>query len=308
MDLWRLKIFRNVIDQKGFSKAAKAINLSQPTISSHIKDLESHYGCPLIDRLGNKAVPTKAGELLYQYAGRLLTLHDEVETAMAEFQGKISGRLVLGGSTIPAGYILPQMIGKFMELNREVRISLVVADTERITRDVISGELELGVVGAKINDKRIVQEKLIEDEMQVIIPASHKWNGRKSIPLKALLLEPFIIRERGSGTLRSTQNSLAPRGMSYQEFNIVAEMGSTEAIIQGIKSNIGISVLSPISVANELEAGTMKALNIKGYSLKRNFYLTRHKDRSASPLRKAFTKFIKEQADNINNNMASSLG
>ncbi len=293
MDLWRLNIFRNVIEYKGFSRAAEAINLSQPTISSHIKDLESHFGCPLIDRLGNKAVPTKAGELLYQYAGRLLALRDETETAMAEFQGKISGRLVLGGSTIPAGYILPQIMGKFMELYHEVSISLVVADTERIAREVISGELELGVVGARINDKRIVQEKLIEDEMSVIVPEDHKWTGKKSIALKALLPEPFIIRERGSGTLKSIQKTLAPRGMSNQGFRIIAEMGSTEAVIQGIKSKVGISILSPIAVADELEAGTLKALKIKGHSLKRNFYLTKHKDRSASPLSKAFIKFIK---------------
>ncbi len=294
MDLWRLNIFRKVIEYKGFSKAAEAINLSQPTISSHIKDLESHFGCQIIDRLGNKAVPTKAGELLYQYAGRLLALHDEAETAMAEFQGKISGRLVLGGSTIPAGYILPQIIGKFMELYPEVRISLVVADTERIAREVISGELELSVVGAKMIDKRIVQEKLIEDEMHVIIPSDHKWKRKKSIELKALVLEPFIIRERGSGTLKSVQNSLAPKGLSNQGFNIIAELGSTEAVIQGIKSKVGISILSPIAVSDELEAGTLKALKIKGHTLKRNFYLTRHKDRSASPLCKAFIKFIKE--------------
>ncbi len=297
MDLWRLNIFRNVVEYKGFSRAAEAINLSQPTISSHIKDLENHFGCPLIDRLGNKAVPTKAGELLYKYAGRLLALHEEAETAMTEFQGKISGRLVLGGSTIPAGYILPQVIGKFLEVYHEVRISLVVADTDRIAREVLSGELELGVVGARINEKKIVQEKLIEDEMRVIIPADHKWTGKKSIDLKALLQEPFIIRERGSGTLRSVQNSLAPKGLSNQGFNIIAEMGSTEAIIQGIKSKVGISILSPIAVADELGAGSLKALKIKKHTLKRNFYLTRHKERSASPLCKAFIKFIKEQSD-----------
>lgn len=293
MDLWRLTIFRSVIDNKGFSKAAEAINLSQPTISSHIKDLENHYGCQLIDRMGNKAVPTKAGELLYQYARRLSALYDETETAMAEFQGKISGRLVLGGSTIPAGYILPQIIGKFMEMYPDVRISLVVADTEKIAREIISGELELGVIGARIQDKRIYQEELIEDEMQVIVPSDHKWGRKKSIDLPELMLEPFIIREKGSGTLTSMRNSLALKGLDQQDFNVIAEMGSTQAVIQGIKSHVGISILSPIAVADELKTGNLKALRIKGHSLRRNFYLIRHKVKSPSPLSNAFIKFIK---------------
>ena len=113
MDLWQLNIFCRVIEMKSFSKAGEAIHLSQPTVSSHIKDLEAHFGTKLVDRLARQALPTKAGELLYEYAVRLLTLRDETESAMAEFLGKIKGRLSLGGSTIPAGYLLPRWIGEF---------------------------------------------------------------------------------------------------------------------------------------------------------------------------------------------------
>ena len=95
MDLWQLNIFCKVVELEGFSKAGKAVHLSQPTISSHIKDLEDHFECRLIDRLGKKAAPTKAGELLYNYARRLIALRDETENAMAEFHGKIKGRLVI---------------------------------------------------------------------------------------------------------------------------------------------------------------------------------------------------------------------
>ena len=85
MDLWRLKIFQRVIEHSSFSKAAEGLNLSQPTVSSHIKDLEQHFDVNLIDRLNKKAIPTKAGELLYNYAVRLSTLYDETEAAMSEF-------------------------------------------------------------------------------------------------------------------------------------------------------------------------------------------------------------------------------
>ena len=294
MDLWQLNIFCKVVELEGFSKAAKAVHLSQPTISSHIKELENHFECQLIDRLDKKAVPTKAGELLYNYACKLISLRDETETAMAEFQGKIKGRLFIGGSTIPGGYILPRLIGAFTKDYPGVTISLSISDTDQIIQDILSGVLELGIVGAKTSDKKILQEKLIEDEMRLIVSADHKWSRKKSVNLTMMFQEPFIIRERGSGTLKSIQLCLLDKGYSSEDLNIIAEMGSTEAVIQGIKSKVGISILSTIAVAEELQAGTLKALTIKELNLKRSFYITRHRLRSVSPLSKAFMEFLKK--------------
>jgi len=293
MDLWQLNIFCKVIELKGFSKAGKAVHLSQPTISSHIKDLENHFECKLIDRLGKETGPTKAGELLYKYARRMLALRDETETGMAEFQGKIKGRLVIGGSTIPGGYILPRLVGEFSTKHPDVTVSLIIGDTEQIIEDTISGTLELGIVGAESPDKRIKQEKLIDDEMQLIVTTGHKWAQKKRINLKMLLKEPFIVREYGSGTLKTINLSLMEKGYRSSELNIIAEMGSTAAVIQAIKSNVGVSILSTIAVAEELKAGTLKSLPIQGLNLKRSFYLTRHRHRSASPLGQAFVKFLK---------------
>ncbi|MBL7180709.1 MAG: LysR family transcriptional regulator [Desulfobacterales bacterium] len=295
MDLWQLNIFCKVVELKGFSRAGKAVHLSQPTISSHIKDLENHFGCQLIDRFGKEAIPTKAGELLYNYARRMIALRDETETAMAEFHGKIKGRLVIGGSTIPGGYILPRLIGVFTNKYPEVTVSLIIGDTEKIIEDTIAGVPELGVVGAESTDKRIMQERLINDEMRLIVPAQHKWAKEKRVKLEMLFTEPFILREHGSGTLRTITLSLAEKGYSTQDLNIIAEMGSTASVIQGIKGNVGISILSSIAVAEELQAGTLKALSIQGLNLKRSFYLTRHRHRSISPLCKAFINFLKKE-------------
>ena len=292
MDLWQLNIFCKVVELKGFSKAGNAIYLSQPTISSHIKDLENHFECQLIDRLGKKAVPTKAGELLYHYARKLISLRDETEAAMAEFQGRIKGRLVIGGSTIPGGYILPKCIGAFTKVYPEVTISLIIGDTEQIIQDVLSGSSELGIVGAKTSNKSIHQEKLIEDEMRLIVTSDHKLAEKKHISPDLMFSEPFIIRERGSGTLKSIKLSLKEKGYTSDNLNIVAEMGSTEAVIQGIKNNVGVSILSTIAVAEELKSGTLKSLSIKNLNLKRNFYLITHKQRSPSPLCKAFRNFL----------------
>ena len=299
MDLWQLNIFCKVVELKGFSNAGNAIHLSQPTISSHIKDLENHFECQLLDRLGKKAVPTKAGELLYHYARKLIALRDETEAAMAEFHGKIKGRLVIGGSTIPGGYILPKCIGAFTTVFPEVTISLIIGDTDLIIQDVLSGSSEFGIVGAKTSNKNIYQEKLIEDEMRLIVTSDHKWAKEKHISPDLMFKEPFIVREHGSGTLKSIKLSLKEKGYSSENLNIIAELGSTEAVIQGIKNKVGISILSTIAVAEELKAGTLKALTIKKLNLKRGFFLITHKQRSSSPLCNAFINFLKKEFVNV---------
>jgi DNA-binding transcriptional LysR family regulator len=295
MDLWQLNIFCKVIELKSFSRAGKAVHLSQPTISSHIKDLEGHFDCRLIDRLSKEAVPTKAGELLYGYAKRMLALRDETETALAGYNGKIRGRLVIGGSTIPGTYLMPQLIGDFKRKYPDVIVSLVIGDTGHIIESILNGSLELGIVGAKAETQKIIQKKLIEDEMRLIVPADHRWAGEKRVSLKRLIAEPFILREHGSGTLKSLHKSLVDRGHSIEDLKVIAELGSTQAICQGIKTGAGVSIISTLAVAEDLQAGKLNALEVDGLDLKRNFYLTRHRYRSPSPLNQAFVKFLKQK-------------
>ena len=294
MDLWQLNIFCKVIELKSFSRAGKTVHLSQPTVSSHIKDLEDHLDCRLIDRLSKEAVPTKAGELLYGYAKRLLALRDEVETALAEFKGIIRGRLVIGGSTIPGTYLMPQLIGEFKKQYPDVIVSLKIGDTENIIEGILNGNLELGIVGAKAETPKIVQKKLIKDEMHLIVPADHRWAGTKRVALKRLINEPFIVREPGSGTLKSIDQSLRDQGHRLEDLNVVAELGSTQAICQGIKTGAGVSILSTLAVAEDLDSGKLDALEVDGLNLNRNFYLTRHRYRSPSPLSRVLVQFLEK--------------
>jgi DNA-binding transcriptional LysR family regulator len=294
MDVWHLNIFKEVVEHKSFSLAARAVALTQPTVSSHIKELENHFGCRLLDRLGREVLPTRAGELLYTHAKKILAQFSETESAMAGFLGNISGRLDIGGSTIPGTYILPRVIGRFLAHHENVNISLIVGDTAQIVENIIDSKLEFGVVGARSESGRIVQTRLIEDDMRLIVPADHQWAHKDQVSLSMMLAEPFIIREAGSGTRKSLQQRLGEMGGDIGQLNIVAEMGSTAAVIQGIKYRVGISILSPVAVSDELAAGTLKALRVTGMQLKRYFYLTVRQDRTPSPLCGAFIDFLRQ--------------
>lgn len=293
MDLWQLNIFTKVVELKSFSKAGTAIHLSQPTVSSHIKDLEEHFECRLIDRLGKEALPTKAGELLYGYAKRLLTLRDEAETALAQFKGKTRGHLVVGGSTIPGGYVLPQVIGQFLSRYPEVTVALEISDTDKIIESILNGQIEIALVGAPSPEKNLIQEPVVKDQLSLIVPQNHKWADRASITPDMLANEAFIAREPGSGTLKSLIKILSDTGFDPSGLHIVATMGNTAAVCQGVKSGIGVSILSPRAVEDDLKNGTLKALSIEGVDLTRHFYLTMHRSKTPSPLCASFIEFLK---------------
>lgn len=292
MDLWQLQIFCKVVDLKSFSRAGQAVHLSQPTVSSHIKDLESHFDCRLIDRLAKEALPTKAGRLLYRYAKRLITLRDETESAMAAFKGQIKGNINIGGSTIPGAFVLPEIIGAFTASYPQVRISLAIGDTQQIIDAILSGDLELGVVGALSSDPGIQQSHLLKDTLCLVVPAGHRWAGRTQITVKQLFTEPFILREAGSGTLKSIQTSFSDAGLNIGDLAVVARIGGTEAIRQAIRNRMGVSILSAIAVSDDVAAGHLHTLAIDDLNLERAFYLTHHRHRSPSPLCQTLIDYI----------------
>ena len=217
--------------------------------------------------------------------------------AAQQLQGKIKGRLTIGGSTIPAGYILPPLLGKFKESYPEVVVTLVQGDTERVIRDTLQGNVELGIVGAKAQEVQLSQKKIVDDEMFLVVPRKHKWAGRRHVAMDEVFEEPFIMRELGSGTRKSIEQVLDKAGHPVGALNIVAEMGSTEAIRQGIKAGVGVSILSECAVAEELAAKTLNKLKIQGLSFKRAFYLTVHRHRTQSPLCRTFIDFLNRQKE-----------
>ncbi len=299
MNLWQLKVFCKVIELGGFSKAAKAIHLSQPTVSSHIKDLERYFEVILIDRIENRAVPTKAGEILLEYAKRMLHLQQETELMMSGYLGHHKGKLAIGGSTIPGGFLLPRILGEFRKQYPDIVISMEVGDTGSIIESVLDCRIEAGIVGAKSDSKKISHTKLFGDKLMLIVPTSHRWSSQPSIDIEDLKGEPFITREKGSGTLKTILNSFPKKKLSANQLNVVAEVGNTIAVIQGIKNRLGVSILSTVAVEDDLKAGSLIAIDINGLDLTRNFYLIRRKDRAVLPLCRVFIDFLKQYDNSV---------
>ncbi len=296
-DLRQLEIFCKVLDLGSFSRAAEAVFLAQASVSERIATLEKAVGTRLLDRLGRQVVPTAAGKLLYKHAVLLLDMKRSAALDMARFLGRMEGEVLLGGSTIPGEYILPQVLGRFHQQTPAVTVSLRVADTRSIEHQVLEGRLELGVIGSESRNPNLLQHRLWQDELVLAVPAGHRWASREQVRPRDLTSERFILREEGSGTLKIMERYL---GWDEPEksagLHVVARLGSSTAVKEGIKAGLGISILSARAIQTELKTGLLHAVRVRGIHMTRSFYLIRDRRRIASPLCQALHDFLCQSA------------
>lgn len=296
MDIHRLEVFCKVVDLQSFTKAAEASFLTQPTVSEHIRALEETLDEKLVDRLGREVLPTPAGKILYRYARNIIALRDEAIQALDRYKGKLSGHLLIGASTIPGTYILPEIVGKFKTQHPSIQITIKISGSGEVIERIRDGALEIGMIGARMTDRRVVLQEVFSDELVLTVFPDHPWARRKSIRLDELEGEPFIMREKGSGTRMVMHQVLEAHGFDPGGLNGVAEMGSTEAVRQGIKARIGISILSSQAVVEDVQRNTLVTVELEGVRFLRPFYLVQRKNRQISPLGNAFLTFLRSVA------------
>ncbi len=252
-------------------------------------------GVQLLDRLGRGATTTRAGELLLGYARRMLALAREAQQALDQFQGRMSGELVIGGSTIPGEYVLPTLIGRFKAKYPDISVSLLIGDSRQVSEWVEQGRAEAGVAGARPASRALDSRELMPDELVIVVPAAHAWAARTTVSLDELRREPMVVRERGSGSREAVEHVLETANLSLASFRVVGEMGSTQAIKQAVRAGVGIALISRRAVEDECRAGLMACVRVKDLKVARSFYLVTHKDRTRSPLAQAFLDFLESQ-------------
>ncbi len=261
-----------------FTKAAELLSTSQPAVSEQIKTLEKRLGCRLFDRLGRTIKPTRKAEILYPKALAILEDIRNVEEELLQEDQNVSGELTVGASTIPGAYILPHIATDFKVLHPEISFEIRIADSGEVIDAVLNHDLLIGIVGTKITSKNLNFYPFVEDEL-VLATAGERVIDRR-ISLQQLVELPFLLRENGSGTRKSMEEFGFKNGLAIDQLNTVAVLGSNAAIKEAIKENLGVSILSRISIRDELGCGKLKEIQIQGMTLKRSFYVTTLKKRS----------------------------
>ena len=297
LDFWQLEIFCTVAEQRSFSRAAEALFLSQPTVTAHIAALEKRLGVKLFDRTTRRVTLTPAGRLLYRHAKTLLSEHNRALQELAQFVGGLAGRLVFGASTIPGQYILPPLMAQFRRQFPSVHIAMQLAASGQIVDGVLNGEMELGIVGVRPRAPLLRIIPLWSDEIVLIVPPDHEWAGRERVPITELLTQPLVVREQGSGTRSALEQFLAHHHLSLRRMNLVAELGSTEAVKQFVAAGGGVGAVSIRAVECERDLQKLAVVRLQEGGIVRHFYGVVWRDRTLSPVTRAFLRFVKAQAD-----------
>ncbi|MBN2808499.1 MAG: LysR family transcriptional regulator [Deltaproteobacteria bacterium] len=296
IEMRQLQVFLAVSELLNFSRAAEKINLTQPTVSGHLKTLESYLKVQLVERGGKTVRLTPAGELFLPFARRIFTLQERARKEMLLYAGAELGSLEIGGSNTPGQYILPQLIGLFTTRHTRVKITLKIGDSKTIINQVADGELELGLVGTPAPEAEFISRECRGDELILVTSPENAKNSANPITLAGLKKLPFIVREEGSGTRQTMQTALQKRGLTHLDnLNLIAEMGSAEAIRQAVRSGLGMAIVSSLSVAEDLESGRLIKISLPDGPIRRHFYLIHNRYRRLSPLSEALSRFILQE-------------
>jgi DNA-binding transcriptional LysR family regulator len=226
---------------------------------------------------------------------KILRLQQDALQAVEQYGGKLVGRIMIGAGTIPGTYILPSVIGRFRERYPSIKATLKITSSHQIVQDVLDGQLEIGVVGARWSERGLDYREIYSDSLSVVVSIDHHMAGKKEISLTELIQEPFILRESGSGTRKVVDQILEDHGVKTSSLFEVAEIGSTAAVLQAVKEGLGISIVSTKAVEKDLSSGTIVPLSVKGIQMERPFYMIRRKNRELSPAASVFWVFLQQE-------------
>ena len=296
MTLRQLELFVAVAETKSFSRGAEMIALTQSTVSQHIAALERETNTKLLDRTSKGIFLTAGGKVFLQHARRVLAEKEVLKQAMDSLHGLEKTTLNLGASNIPANYLIPCFLP---ELNRQhpgISLTMKIGDSNEILEKLKSGQLELGIVGGRSDDDIYTYEPLLQDQLVMIVGPNHPLKNRRNTTIKELADEVFIVREDGSGTYQALQKSFLTAGIDPETFNVIARLGSNEAVKRAVASGLGCAFVSDLSIQNNLRHGELFKIDVAGLAIVRQLWLVRLRERTASPAAIAFSKLLQESA------------
>ncbi len=293
MEDHKLKVFCTVAETRSFSKASEIIHLTQPAVSLQIQALEEIFETKLFDRSSNTVMLTPAGEILYKYSKEILNLYASAERAIGGLTGLVKGSITVGASTTIGNYLLPAVIAEFRKQHPKIKIHLLVGNTKRIVELLKGGVIDLGLVEGETSRYKLTMEKLIADELTLIVSGRHSWAKFAEVSVLDLMKVPFVFREEGSGTRQVIESYFDKGGISVQNMNISSILGSNEAIKEAVENGIGVSILSRWAVRKELRYGALKAIRFKEFEMRRDFSLLFNRNSISTYSVDTFLSFLK---------------
>lgn len=279
---YRDTVFISVVENLSFSKAADELNISQPAVTRHIKELEGRYHITLFERKGNKIYLTPAGEKVYHTFKQIDRQYRELDFEIGELQNTIGGEFKIGASSTIAQYVIPKVIASFHKRYPEIRISLMNGNSFEMEKQLIENSVDIALVENVSSQSDIRYKKFLDDELIVVTGSNSVYAKRETITKEELSRFPVVLREQGSGTLEVIKETFSQHGIDIEHINTLIHLGSTESIKNFLLDFDGMAIISEKAISGELQLKTLVQLKVSGFSIPRQFriaYKLGHKSR-----------------------------
>lgn len=281
MDFHHLKVFLAAAQHLNYTRAGEELRLQQPTISAHIKQLESELGVTLFEQIGKRLILTEAGRLIEPIARRAQLSLAEVKIAVDEYRALGRGSLHLGASTTTGLYILPKLLARFRTLHPNIELRTSFANTRQVERLILNGEVDFGFIGGNLQSVHLASEPWLLDQIILIISPQHRFANQRSVEIKRLLKDTLIQREKGSATGYLIEKALSASGNKFER---VIELGHPEAIKEAVINGLGIALISRFAVEREIKAGDLVTISLRKWALSRQLQICYRRDKHLSKI------------------------
>ena len=294
MNLKQLEAFVQIADSGSFSKAAKELYLTQPTISAHVSTLEKELNTRLFVRNTKEVKLSDSGTVLYDYAKQMIILQKQIEDTFAVREEKAQQRITIAASTIPAQYLLPNILVAFNEKYPNQQFKIIEADSAQVVEMVVNHKVDIGFAGTVIDKRLCKYIPFYQDELVVITANNEKYRSLSHKDAMWIVNEPLIMREEGSGTRKEAEKQLKQIGLTVPKLNIIASMENPEAIKRAVASGMGISIISKLAAESELKNGTLLAFPISTEDMRRDIHIIYNRNLQLSRSSERLVKVVKE--------------
>ncbi|MGB5636547.1 MAG: LysR substrate-binding domain-containing protein [Waterburya sp.] len=301
--LHQLRVFETVARNGSFTRAAEELLITQPTVSSQVKQLTKAIGLPLFEQIGKSLYLTDAGQELLVTCQEIFEKLNNFEIKIADLKGTKQGQLNLAVITT-AKYFVPRLLGPFCQIYPGIDVALKVTNHQEIQQRMLANEDDLYVISNPHQNIDLTSKPFLNNPLVVVAKKDHPLATKKNLDLKELKDQPFIMREPGSGTRDSILDLFTQHNISVR---VKLELGSNEAIKQAISGGLGISILSEHCLISEGISGELTILDFKHFPIKRRWYVSHLAGKKLSVIAETFLDYLLEESPKMSFPQSSIL-
>ena len=299
LDIHQLNVFLVAAETLNFTRAAQQLHMTQPSVSQHISNLERHFDLPLFLRNGRSLELTDAGMALLPLVRDAAGISVRIDEVMESLKGSIYGHLIVGCSTTPGKYLLPQLLAGFHRKHPQVRVSCQVSPQIEALKNVAEGDSHFVLFSLDNNNFYDIEAiPFVCDPILLIVPLNHPWAKKGEIEPTDLLNGEFIMRETTSGTSNAVWEALSQKDISISDLRVLITLGNSEAIALAVQEGIGVGFVSKL-VIDLLCQNKVAVVKIRGIDICRQIYIGRNNRRPATGAQTAFWNFLTSHINTI---------